>query len=59
MQSLTARQYRVLRLRFGRGPYPMPQQKVAEMLGLSERAVQRIEHDALRRLRLNSLASGN
>lgn len=59
MQNLTARQQRVLHLRFGRESGPTPQHKVAEVLGLSVRTLQRIEHNALRRLRLNSLASGN
>ncbi len=52
MQKLTARQERVLHLRFGHRP--VSQRHIAQLLGTSLRGVQQIEHRALRRLRLGA-----
>jgi DNA-directed RNA polymerase sigma subunit (sigma70/sigma32) len=51
MQNLTAREERVLHLRFGRRSRPVSPQRVAETLGISLRSEQQIERHALRRLR--------
>ncbi len=54
-QILTARQERVLLLRFAQGAAAAPPEKVAKAMGVSREAVQRLERDALRRLRLDAL----
>ncbi len=53
-QILTARQERVLLLRFAQGA-AAPPEKVAEAMGVSREVVRRLERDALRRLRLDAL----
>jgi DNA-directed RNA polymerase sigma subunit (sigma70/sigma32) len=57
MRSLTVQQELALHLRFGQVGPPAAKQQVARELGLSVRTVGRIEHEALRRLRLSTLDS--
>lgn len=54
LQILTARQERVLLLRFAQSAAATPEE-VAEAMGVSREAVRRLERDALRRLRLDAL----
>ena len=54
-QILTARQERVLLLRFAQGAAAATPEEVAQAMGVSREAVQHLERNALRRLRLDAL----
>lgn len=54
MQRLTAREERLLQLRFGQGPRSISQRQAAAMLGVSLRTAQQAERHALRLLRLGA-----
>lgn len=55
METLAPEEALVLRLRFGCGERPYNQDEVAEVLGVSRRAVEEIELQALRKLRLTAI----
>ena len=55
MVGLSHQQELVLLLRFGQGSLPATQEQVADALGLSPRAVEQIENEALRLLRQSAI----
>jgi FixJ family two-component response regulator len=55
METLAPREELVLRLRFGRVRATRTRQQVAQLLRVSDATVQRIEQQALRKLRLSAL----
>ena len=53
--GLSHQQELVLLLRFGQGARPATHEQVADALGLSPRAVEQIEHEALQLLRQSAI----
>jgi DNA-directed RNA polymerase sigma subunit (sigma70/sigma32) len=59
MVGLSHQQELVLLLRFGQGSLPATHEQVADALGISPRAVEQIENEALRLLRQSAIGPLN